>query len=70
MRARRRDLLAHQLINPKAQVLFDAGRSTPAAHANWQQTNDSAVLTASNSVDASVGNLRAEIEDFLNKVAV
>jgi methyl-accepting chemotaxis protein len=29
-----------------------------------------AVLTASNSVDTSVGNLRAEIEDFLNKVAV
>jgi methyl-accepting chemotaxis protein len=29
-----------------------------------------AVLTASNSVDTSVGNLRAEIECFLNKVAV
>jgi methyl-accepting chemotaxis protein len=28
------------------------------------------VLTASNSVDTSVGNLRAEIESFLNKVAV
>ncbi len=28
------------------------------------------VLNASNSVDASVGNLRAEIEGFLNKVAV
>jgi methyl-accepting chemotaxis protein len=28
------------------------------------------VLTASNSVDTSVGNLRAEIEDFLRKVAV
>jgi len=28
------------------------------------------VLTASNSVDASVGNLRAEIESFLSKVAV
>ena len=28
------------------------------------------VLNASNSVDASVGNLRAEIEGFLKKVAV
>ena len=28
------------------------------------------VLNASNSVDASVGDLRAEIEGFLNKVAV
>jgi methyl-accepting chemotaxis protein len=28
------------------------------------------VLTASNSVDTSVGSLRAEIESFLNKVAV
>ncbi|HJS62593.1 MAG TPA: hypothetical protein VJ800_12655, partial [Pseudolabrys sp.] len=28
------------------------------------------VLTASNSVDSSIGNLRAEIELFLNKVAV
>jgi hypothetical protein len=28
------------------------------------------VLNASNSVDTSVGNLRAEIEGFLNKVAV
>ena len=28
------------------------------------------VLTASDSVDTSVGNLRAEIESFLNKVAV
>jgi methyl-accepting chemotaxis protein len=28
------------------------------------------VLTASNSVDTSIGNLRAEIEGFLNKVAV
>jgi hypothetical protein len=27
------------------------------------------VLTASNSVDASVGNLRAEIESFLGQVA-
>ncbi len=28
------------------------------------------VLDSSNSVDASVGNLRAEIEGFLKKVAV
>jgi methyl-accepting chemotaxis protein len=28
------------------------------------------VLTASNSVDTSVGNLRAEIEGFLKKVAI
>jgi hypothetical protein len=28
------------------------------------------VLNASNSVDASVGNLRAEIEGFLDQVAV
>ena len=28
------------------------------------------MLTASNSVDSSVGNLRAEIESFLSKVAV
>jgi hypothetical protein len=28
------------------------------------------VLNASNSVDGSIGNLRAEIEGFLHKVAV
>ena len=41
--------------------------------ARWHSTGEllpETVLNASNSVDTSVGKLRAEIEGFLNKVAV
>ncbi len=57
----------------------NAARGTSAVVAALGKVSDAAigtraaaetVLTASNSVDSSVGNLRAEIEGFLNKVAV
>ena len=57
----------------------NAARGTSMAVSVLSQVSDAAMgtraaaesmLTASNSVDASVGNLRAEIESFLGKVAV
>jgi hypothetical protein len=48
--------------------LWSSARS-PMLRSERAQRAD-AVLTASNSVDTSVGNLRDEIECFLNKVAV
>ena len=56
-----------------------AARGTSAVVAVLGEVSDAAigtrtaaetVLTASNSVDASIGNLRTEIESFLSKVAV
>jgi len=41
-----------------------------SAAASGTRSAAETVLDASNSVDASVGGLRAEIEDFLKKVAV
>ena len=41
-----------------------------SAAASGTRTAAETVLDASNSVDASVGGLRAEIEGFLKKVAV
>ena len=57
----------------------NAARGTSAVVTALNKVSDAAigtrvaaetVLTASDSVDASVGSLRAEIESFLNKVAV
>ncbi len=61
------------------QNAVNAARGTSVAVSVLSQVSDAAIgtraaaesmLTASNSVDASVANLRAEIEGFLGKVAV
>jgi methyl-accepting chemotaxis protein len=51
-----------------SMVLAALGKVSEAA--TGTRTAAETVLSASNSVDTSVGNLRAEIEGFLNKVAV